>query len=166
MRMKRKGYKLSDQLHGHAQFQRFLTIPCSRSLTGDHAGDFRSDVRRGNKPLPKIEYDIQKRQNKECWGHRRIGRHEFVARRWYCKGIRGSAACGLDKRRCSAPQIFYASPVIDRVLVNARSVDPCGTTPSIFSAVKAAPGRCPNPRSDSIATTSSSNRVTVSFNRS
>ena len=163
--MKRKGYKLSDQLPRRARILTLRSIPCSRSLTGDHAGDFRSDVRRGNKPLPKIEYDIQKWQNKERWGHRKIGRHEFVARR-LGRDNGGQPHGGLDKRRCSAPQIFYASPVIDRVLVNARSVDPCGTTPSIFSAVKAAPGRCPNPRSDSIATTSSSNRVTVSFNRS
>ena len=95
--MKRKGYKLSGQLHSHAQFQRFLTIPCSRSLTGDHAGDFRSDVRRGNKPLPKIEYDIQKWQNKERWGHRKIGRHEFVARR-LGRDNGGQPHGGLDKR--------------------------------------------------------------------
>ena len=80
--MKRKGYKLSDQLPRRARILTLRSIPCSRSLTGNHAGDFRSDVRRGNKPLPKIEYDIQKWRNEDRWGDGKIGRHEFAARRW------------------------------------------------------------------------------------
>ena len=51
------------------------------------------------------------------------------------KRIRGCAAWRLDKRplQCAAKILRVScNRVIDRVLVNARSVDPCGTTPSIF----------------------------------
>ena len=58
------------------------------------------------------------------------------------KGIRGLPHGGLGQRRLWAPRIFLrvSCAVIDRVLVNAYALD--------FSTMKAAPGRCPNPRSD------------------